>query len=855
MFSLPPSAHDGFLRTPIPVLDGLPADDPVWRFEAGRAEQDLLARSNPDSAPWLLEMAELLRDRGRFQQALSFIDQAIEIAIRTDADRIVPVALRTSIQIWQGNYHSARTALNEIAGLLLVDPRPDAAAIYEETSGKLLLRNFGGGTFEFESAGQKFAKALDLYTDLGDAGGQIRSICGIGSSLAGRGLYFNALEEFEKGFVLSAESGHWKELGLLLGCAAFAFRDQGYRHNVHELFQLSVDWATFLGKIPQRIRNIGGHGGLCRMEFSQPGSDLYQKALALMYQAIWEAKEIGAGPLMLETQIDLASTYKKAGDRESHEKSLMLIEEVVKTEAFEGAHRIIDWSDFILGRISAARDERIATLLEEAIEGSADPFFVFDLRSGSEASHFDLLNEFRNSAADRLLDMGKTDVTLLADLADRPEFVGLASVLMRAATERTSYEDEVPVLMPGGETVWFARRVTPAGSGAVLTLRDVTSGHKIEEALRMAADRAREADRAKSEFLANMSHEVRTPINGVLGLAELLRGQDLGPTAKKYVEGIISSGNILLKVIGDVLDLSKIEARKMEINTGPVKLRSLIAEVVALFGGQVASSGVDLRPDVDADLPVAVVLDGTSLRQVLANLVGNAIKFTEVGHVDVTVAKDGNRLRFEVCDTGRGVPEDQLKTIFEPFQQVGGESDFGGTGLGLTISRRLVELMGGQMGVISQFGKGSKFYFSLPLVEAPAETFTEPISDVQDTVRFEGKRVLLVEDNPVNVLVSEGMLSMLGCEVTTAENGLEALNLLEEHEYDLVLMDIRMPVMDGLTATRTIRSGGSHIPIVALTAGALTQERDACMEAGMDDYLVKPFSLKALRETMFRLWN
>jgi len=251
-----------------------------------------------------------------------------------------------------------------------------------------------------------------------------------------------------------------------------------------------------------------------------------------------------------------------------------------------------------------------------------------------------------------------------------------------------------------------------------------------------------------------------------------------------------------------------------------------------------------------------VFLDGVSLRQVLTNLIGNAIKFTPAGSIDVAVTGAEDTLLFEVRDTGIGVPEHHLEMIFQPFQQARNDSDLGGTGLGLTISRRLVELMGGAMRVSSKSGQGSCFSFTLPLIEATAQEPEDASLNVKDSIRFDGRAVLLVEDNPVNTMVSEGMLTQLGCTVTCVENGLEAVKILETKSFDLVLMDVRMPIMDGLAATKAIRLGekssGRHVPIVALTAGALTQERDACLAAGMDDYLVKPFTARALKETLFR---
>ena len=853
-----PSPHDGFLQFCVPVLHALSESDSPWSFEAGRSERALLATTDEDSAEWLWRMAELHRDRGRFSSSLNYAALAIDVSERANSplDLVCAHAVATSVHVMKGNFTTARDTLTKVRPLTIENSDQRISAVYNETLATLLLRAVGSTFFEFEEAGERYTLAGNIYRELNDIPGQIRCSVGMSSVLSGRGQYFRAVEQVDEGLRISLEHLNWSYLGQLLGCAAFAFRDQGYRHCVPDLFALSVEWSTYVGDIPARIRSVSGIGELAKMDFTPPAQEALDRAIAQICQAIWEAKEIGAGPMMLEMQMALAGLFKKAGDPESQWKCRVIAEEIAQSEAFEGAHRVINWNDFIADRLIVAREERIASRLEEALEGSADPFFVFDPRHGSDSTRFDLLNEFRNSAADRLLGIDDRSVRLLPDLAEVPEFVGLQIPLMRAAIDRESFEDEIRVFGLKGDAVWYARRVAPAGAGAVLTFRDVTTTHRIEDALREAADRANEADRAKSEFLANMSHEVRTPINGVLGLAQLLRALDLDPVARKYVDGIVSSGNILLKVIGDVLDLSKIEARKLQLTVGPVLLRSLVSEVVDLFAGQAASHGVPLAFRMGHEVPEVIETDGSSLRQVLANLIGNSIKFTESGSIEVSVSLQDCFLRFEVRDTGIGIPAHLLETIFEPFQQGGTEMDFGGTGLGLTISRRLIELMGGQMGVSSVEKGGSTFFFTLPLKEAVGSQIEpEPIGKA-DEVRFEGRQILLVEDNPVNTMVSEGMLTQLGCAVTCVENGQEALDAVEKQSFDMVLMDMRMPVMDGIEATVALRDreklSGTHLPIVALTAGALTQEREACLEAGMDDYLTKPFTLQALRETMFR---
>lgn len=859
MLRKPPSPLDTFLQIPIPVLEQLTPSDSAYDLAGGIREQKLLAQVEARSSSWLCHMAALQRNRGRMFAALAYIGQAVEIAQQTGSglDLARAYVIRTTIQILQGNYLTARQTLAELPGLALGPDTETVMAMYEESYANLLLRSVGSTSFEFNEATDRFNRAFQLYGELDDPAGRIRCLVGLSSVTSGDGYYFRALEYVDDGLRVAAEANQWRYLNQLLGCAAFAFRDQGYRQSVADLFQLSIDWSTFIGDRPQRIRSTGGLGEFYRMTFAPPRPHGFDEGLEHLRKAISEAEECGMGPMMLENQMALATLFQKAGDAESYRKCRELAERWAKSEAFEGAMRVMDWNDLIGNALQVSRERRMATRLEEAIEGSADPFFVFDIREGLDAGHGDLINEFRNSAANNLLGLDPNEVRLMADLVDVPVFDGLRDRLPEAVSNRATYEDEIQILSQEGNTVWYARRVAPAGNGAVLTLRDITSSRKIEEALRLAAQTASEADRAKTEFLANMSHEIRTPINGVLGLAQLLRELDLDPVARKYVEGIASSGAILLKVIGDVLDLSKIEARKMQINASPIQIRNLIQEVVDLFEGRASSLAVVLTTQIESDVPTVVILDGTSLRQVLANLIGNAIKFTREGSVAVSLTIAGDKLRFEISDTGVGVPDHLIESIFEPFQRAGSEADgIDGTGLGLTISRRLVDLMGGELKVTSTRGKGSLFWFELPIIKGNIQGYGDGVPKIREEIRFDGLRVLLVEDNSVNVLVSEGMLTQLGCEISLAEDGQIALDLLARLEFDLVLMDVRMPVMDGLEATRQIREAefqtNRHIPIIALTAGALSQEKEACYEAGMDDYLVKPFSKAALREMLFR---
>lgn len=354
-------------------------------------------------------------------------------------------------------------------------------------------------------------------------------------------------------------------------------------------------------------------------------------------------------------------------------------------------------------------------------------------------------------------------------------------------------------------------------------------------------------------FLATMSHEVRTPLNGVLGMAELLSGTPLALDQRCMLETIRDSGQGLLQVLNDVLDTAKLDAGKISLETLPFNPAQLAGSVCRLLGAKGKDTPVVVRVEVDPSVPSTIAGDPTRLRQVLLNLVGNAYKFTEEGEVVVRLTWAEDTLVVSVRDTGIGISEQARAQIFEPFSQAesGTTRQYGGTGLGLTISRRLVDLMGGTLSLESTLGQGSNFTVHLPaLASTPL-----PMSASLATGGRLPELVLVVEDNPVNLLVTSRMLETIGCAYLTATNGSQALKVVAEHPIDLILMDCRMPVMDGFEATRQLRAQALFLPILALTAGVTEEEQRACDEAGMDGVLPKPLTLEALREALERQTN
>jgi len=363
------------------------------------------------------------------------------------------------------------------------------------------------------------------------------------------------------------------------------------------------------------------------------------------------------------------------------------------------------------------------------------------------------------------------------------------------------------------------------------------------------------SSRAEGEFLAVVSHEIRTPMNGVLGMAQLLQMTELTEEQRRYVETIQSSGETLLTIINDILDLSKLDAGKVTLAARPVDLRSVVADVIDLLRPQAQHKGLYLDTEIDKSVPPWIVGDATRLKQVLTNLVGNAVKFTHHGGVQVfgRILPDATTLECKVVDSGIGIPADKTPRLFKKFSQVDSSINrrYGGTGLGLVITKRLVEGMGGTISVESKQRQGSTFTFCLPVAisQAPAET-TGPTA-APGPLPSE-LRILLVEDNAVNQMLALGVLQKLGCRADLAHDGEEAIAMTRASGYDVVLMDMQMPKMDGVSATRAIRAMENvHQPyIIALTANAMESDRQLCLSAGMNDFLAKPFKTAELREKM-----
>lgn len=440
--------------------------------------------------------------------------------------------------------------------------------------------------------------------------------------------------------------------------------------------------------------------------------------------------------------------------------------------------------------------------------------------------------------------------------------------ILVSAINLTPWDVQYRVLVPGQDERWVAGRSKPQllGQGAVLWngyVHDITDIKRQELALQEAKEAAEDASKAKSQFIANMSHEIRTPLNAVLGLLQLLQGSGLKGSQQGLVEDARTAARLLLGILNDILDFSKVGAGRLELNIAPFDMAELLSELEIILAAMVRNKGIEIRFLLDEDLPVVLQGDALRLQQILLNLAGNAVKFTEKGCVCVCVNQiersSGQVLvNFVVEDSGIGIAPDRLAAIFESFEQADATTSrrYGGTGLGLSISQRLVRLMGGEIHASSHLGQGSRFAFSLRLGWTQAEQRPpEQVSELEpDQVQpadkpLSGRRILLVEDNPLNQQVAQTLLAQAGAEVLLAQNGQEAVQMVKgtRRQFDMVLMDIQMPIMDGYEAARQIRAqAGSVLPIIAMTANSLPDDRTACLKAGMNDHIAKPFDAKEL---------
>jgi two-component system CheB/CheR fusion protein len=570
----------------------------------------------------------------------------------------------------------------------------------------------------------------------------------------------------------------------------------------------------------------------------------------------------------LDRRASALAQLKEQGHLDTIETRFRRRDGTTREMAFAAARVTIGTDDCMLCSFVDVTPQRAATRL--LAQQAQDLEQEVSRRSAELNSIFQALPDlyFRMAADGTILDHRASrpeDLTVPPEqlrLRRMPELLPPeASALVSEALERITagapmHAIEYALPFEDGERYFEARFLPTRDGEVVAVVRNISERRALEQAREAARLDAERVARQRSEFLATMSHEIRTPLNGILGFAQIGHAQTAGQPAQAGYARILESGRLLLGVVNDVLDYSKIEAQRLDIESIPVDPAATTDGAVALVRDSALAKGLTLEVTHSPDLPTACLTDPLRLQQILANLLSNAVKFTNQGGIRVWVGRDGEQLVFRVSDTGIGMSDDQVNQLFIAFRQADSSTTrrYGGTGLGLAISRRLAELMGGRLAARSSPGRGSEFELRLPLRPArlPVAPAPRPAMDEATGQPLQGLRLLVAEDNPVNQLVIEQLLTRAGADVRMAGDGAEAVALVQQApgDFDAVLMDVQMPVMDGIEATRQIALLAPGLPVVGQTAHAMPEERAQCLACGMVAHVAKPIEIDRLIATL-----
>jgi signal transduction histidine kinase len=799
-----------------------------------------LERENPLTTGSKVELAWQYLRQGNAEKSLALSGEARVESILSGDMGTLREAIRANSFACNvlGQYFNVREGLSLLSNLGQAGIQGSEIAA-TEVDGWLQLRTASFENGKYFTAQELLERVRDAAHIAQDWNRETETIYGLACAIAGQGAYMKAVEMADFGLQRCEATGCWNFAHHLLLARTVSICDLGYHAAADQEFLMVLELCEALEDRYALARTQWYRGNMPRYTFEGRGEEPTNTRIRSMRAGIRTAESIGCLPLAFTIRVSLMDVLKLTGTLEGFEEEREELKKVnLQLRALGAGEATEEW---LLERLEMdrGREKRKGTLTRRVVESSPDAIFVFDQIVNASGSTMDFRTQIRNSAADRLIQGLANEVYSLSLICEHPFLKDLFPRVTEAIATAQPYEDEIKCEMEGVQR-WFLRRIVPVDYSAAICLSETTMYH-------VAAERAHQADEAKSRFLATMSHEIRTPISGVLGLARMLASVDLDAQQRVWVDGIIAGADILLGVVGGVLDLSKIEAGHLAIEPAPFEPGALIQNLYSLYQGLAFSKGLELTYSVGPNVPDCVSIDSTRLGQVLANLVNNAIKFTERGGVHLALNRKGNQMVFEVSDTGCGIEPESLEVIFEAFTQArNSNSRAGGTGLGLAIAKKMVGLMGGNLTAESEVNAGSTFSFAIPIVEV-ASSPERACGDIPDG-RFAGFQVLLAEDNPTNAMVAKFQLERLGCEVRIVTDGVQAVDAALKNVWDVIFMDMQMPIMGGVEATREIRRRDRrHTPIIALTANALAEEREKCLQAGMDDFLTKPFLAKAVK--------
>jgi signal transduction histidine kinase/DNA-binding NarL/FixJ family response regulator len=714
---------------------------------------------------------------------------------------------------------------------------------------------------DYPKALEYWQKALTIFEQLGNKGGIALILGNTGDVYYYLSDYPSALEYWQKALTIFEQLGNKGGIADNLGNIGNVYNDLADYPKALEFYQKSMDMFGQLGDTGGIAFNLDNIGVVYNH------SSDYLKALECLQKALAINEQFGDKERITRNLENIGISYNYLTDYpralENFKKALKIAEEIGEREMISDLYNNIGEIYEKQGNMNEAL-KFVQKGLSIALEIGAKEHIKSAY--GNLAKIDSAMNNFRDAFVNRTLYMQYSDsifnidkekkVTTLQmkyEFAKVQDSVKAEQIKKDVMTQKKLQKEK---LVRNGFICGFA--LVLIFSLIVYRQRNRIKKGNIE--LQLAKERAEQSEKFKEQFLANMSHEIRTPMNAVMGMTSLVLDSPLNEKQRFYLEGIRKSGETLLYIINDILDLSKIEAGKMEIENIDFSVSEVLEQVKQTLQHKAEEKGLQLIVDRDAKVPDVLMGDPVRLNQILMNLAGNAIKFTEIGSVTISVS---NRqlavgslvgLKFSITDTGIGIPEDKLQTVFESFTQAKPSVTrrYGGTGLGLTISRQFVELMDGKISVESKEGSGTTFSFEISFPVGSPERLKEQRSAEQiDGSILNGLKILLADDNEYNRIVThDTLISKASVEITEVTNGKEAADLLSQQDFDVVLMDVKMPIMDGYEATRYIRerfsSPKNQTPVIALTASVIRSDLDKCRDAGMNDYIPKPFRASQL---------